>query len=87
MDLKSVDCIDFKIYLWAMEQFMAQVREYAARSGVKPSTVVQKAGFAGNAWGRWERDESSPTQRTLDKILRYMLDNPPPEEDRAERVG
>lgn len=87
MDLKSVDCIDFKIYLGAMEQFMAQVREYATRSGVKPSTVVQKAGFAGNAWSRWERDESSPTQRTLDKILRYMAQNPPPEPEEEVRAS
>ena len=58
---------------------MAEVRAYAAGVGVKPSTIVQKAGAGGGlTWARWERDESSPTQRTLDKIRTYMAKNPPP---------
>lgn len=58
---------------------MQDVRAYAARFEVKPATVVQKAGAGGGStWGRWVRDESSPTQRTLDKVRKYMADNPPP---------
>ena len=82
MDLKSVDGIDLKIYLRVMEDFMTQVRDYAIRCGVKPATVVYWAGFAGNAWTRWEGGESSPTLRTLDKVRAYIAENPPPEDVR-----
>ncbi|AUQ93842.1 hypothetical protein PhaeoP66_04689 (plasmid) [Phaeobacter inhibens] len=62
-----------------MEQFLSQVRNYAEAIGVKPSTVIQKAGGGGGAtWGRWESGESSPTLHTVDKIRKHMADNPPP---------
>ncbi|KIC25409.1 hypothetical protein RA23_05985 [Leisingera sp. ANG-S3] len=62
-----------------MEQFIEAVRNYAVSIGVKPSTVIQRAGAGGGAtWGRWESGESSPTLHTADKIHRYMADNPPP---------
>ena len=58
---------------------MADVRAYAARLGIKPGTVIQKAGAGGGStWRRWANDESSPTQRTLDKVRKYMRDNPAP---------
>lgn len=62
-----------------MEQFITEVRAYAALIGVKPSTVIQKAGVGGGAtWGRWEAGASSPTVRTLEKVRKHMEDNPPP---------
>ena len=61
-----------------MEQFLAEVRDYAAQIGVKPSTVVQNAGAGGGAtWKRWEDGLSSPTLRTLEKVRKHMADNPP----------
>lgn len=65
-----------------MEQFITEVRTYAARFGLKPSTVIQKAAAVGGAtWRRWESGESSPTLHTVDKIRDYMADNPPPAEN------
>lgn len=59
---------------------MAEVREYAAQIGVKPSTVIQKAGAGGGAtWGRWEAGESSPTMRTLEKVRKHIANNQPPD--------
>ena len=61
-----------------MDQFMEQVRAYATRVGVKPSTVVQQAGCGGGTtWARWEAGDGSPTLRTADKILKFMAENPP----------
>ena len=71
-----------------MEQFLKDVRAYAARFRIKPATVIQKAGAGnGSTWIRWERDESSPTQRTLDRVRRYMADNPPQADTVADQPG
>ena len=71
-----------------MEQFMTEVRAYAARFGIKPATVVQKAGAGGGTtWSRWERGESSPTQRTLDKVRTHMRENPAPVEVNCKVVA
>jgi hypothetical protein len=61
-----------------MEQFMEEVRAYAARLGVKPTTVIQrvKAG-GGSTWASWEAGSSTPTFSTVDKIRRFIADNPP----------
>jgi len=70
-----------------MEQFLSDIRAYAERVGLKPSTVIQKA-KAGNGatWERWEEGKSSPTLKTVERVRRYMAANPPPkksEEDAA----
>lgn len=56
---------------------MDDIRAYARRSGIKPATVLQKVGLSGTTWGRWEDGVSSPTLRTLEKVRKYMADNPP----------
>ncbi|MCG7625562.1 XRE family transcriptional regulator [Epibacterium sp. Ofav1-8] len=57
---------------------MAEVREYAARVGVKPTTVIQRAkAGGGGTWRKWEEGESSPTLITADRVRRYMAENPP----------
>jgi transcriptional regulator with XRE-family HTH domain len=61
-----------------MKQFMEEIRAYAARLGISPSTVIQKAGVGGGGtWSKWESGEGSPTLRTVDRLRRYMADNPP----------
>ncbi|MCG7623214.1 XRE family transcriptional regulator [Epibacterium sp. Ofav1-8] len=71
-----------------MEQFMKDVRFYASCFGIKPATVIQKAGAGGGAtWKRWVRGESSPTQRTLDKVRAYIAENPPPESERKRAAA
>ena len=66
----------------SMEQFMQKVRAYADALGIQPSTVVQRAAkLGGAAWAKWESGEGSPTLRTADKILKYMMENPAPSED------
>lgn len=57
---------------------MEEVRAYAARLGVKPTTVIQrvKAG-GGSTWASWEAGSSTPTFSTVDKIRRFIADNPP----------
>jgi hypothetical protein len=57
-----------------MEQFMADVRAYAARFGITPSTVIQKAGVG----------DGSPTLRTVDRLRAYMAKNPPPDAYQTE---
>lgn len=61
-----------------MEQFLEDVRKYAQAFGVLPTTVVQRAGVGGGAtWGRWESGKGSPTLATVDRLRRYMAENPP----------
>jgi hypothetical protein len=63
-----------------MEQFMQKVRAYADAFGVHPSTIVQRAAkLNGAVWAKWEAEDGSPTLRTADKILKYIKDNPIPE--------
>lgn len=69
-----------------MEQFLADVRAYAAACGLEPGTVVQRAGgVSGSSWGKWESGDGSPTLRTADRIRAYMQANPPPVATVAER--
>lgn len=59
-----------------MEQFLAEVKDYAAACGLKPTTVVQRAaGVSGAAWGRWESGGSC-TLMTADRIREFMRNNP-----------
>ncbi|MEQ3679235.1 XRE family transcriptional regulator [Pseudophaeobacter sp.] len=61
-----------------MEQFMANVRAYAAQFGISPSTVIQKAGVGGGGtWAKWESGDGTPTLRTADRLKDYMKANPP----------
>ncbi len=63
-----------------MEQFLAEVRAYAVRCGIKPSTVIQNAGAGGgSSWRRWDEGKSSPTMITADRVRAYMAANPPME--------
>lgn len=70
-----------------MEQFIDEVRDYARRVGIKPGTVVQRAnGGNGTSWAAWEAGSSSPTLRIVDRVRKYIADNPPstePKEDAA----
>ena len=60
---------------------MEKVRAYAARFGVQPTTVIQRAkSGGGGTWVKWESGDSSPTLHTVDRIKRFMADNPPPAE-------
>lgn len=60
-----------------MEQFLSEVERYAAACGLKPGTVVQRAGGAsGAAWEKWKTGGSC-SMRTADRIRAYMHDNPP----------
>lgn len=61
-----------------MEQFITDVKAYAAACGLKPTTVVQRAaGVSGAAWGRWEAGGSC-TLATADKVRAFMRNNPAP---------
>lgn len=58
---------------------MEDVRAYAARVGVKPATVIQRArAGGGGTWSTWESGASSPTLRTVDRMRQFIADNPPP---------
>jgi hypothetical protein len=61
-----------------MEQFIDEIRAYAAAVGVKPGTVLQRAGgLGGKVWPTWEAGTASCTMAMADRIRRYMADNPP----------
>lgn len=66
-----------------MEQFLKEVRDYAAQCGVKPGTIVQKAGLAGNSFTKWASGKSSPTHRTIDRVRAYIAANPAPKAEDA----
>lgn len=61
-----------------MEQFLKDVSDYAAQVNLKPSTVIQRVGVSGDKWRRWQSRESSPTLHTVDRIMKFISDNPPP---------
>ncbi|MCZ4268998.1 helix-turn-helix transcriptional regulator [Rhodobacteraceae bacterium G21628-S1] len=63
-----------------MEQFIHEISLYAQRTGRTPSTVIQKAGVSGGKWRKWESGESSPTLNTVDRLRKYMAENPPPDD-------
>jgi len=61
-----------------MEQFLAEIEAYAAACGLKPTTVVQRAGRLGGAtWAKWQAGASC-SMRIAERIRRYIADNPAP---------
>lgn len=72
-----------------MEQFISEIRTYAAAVGVKPGTVLQRAGgLSGKVWPTWEAGTATCTLAMADRIRAYMAANPPtapaaPSEDAA----
>jgi hypothetical protein len=68
-----------------MEQFMSEIRSYAAARGIKPGTVLQRgADLGGKVWATWEAGTATCTLTTADRIRAYMAANPPaPSHDAA----
>ncbi len=71
-----------------MEQFLTEVREYAALKGILPSTVLQKgAELSGTTWDKWVAGSAVPTMKTVDRLRAFMAANAPapetPNEDAA----
>lgn len=65
-----------------MDEFLDEIRAYAAAWKIKPSTVVQRAGCGGGTtWRKWASGASSPTLVTADRIRKSMADNPPPDQE------
>lgn len=63
-----------------MEQFIEEVQAYAAARGLKPSTVVQYAARQSAArWQSWVDGEAQCLPRTMERVRRYMAENPPQE--------
>lgn len=61
----------------AMDEFMDKVRRYADLVGVSPSTIIQRAAkLGGTTWSKWESGGGSPSMKTVDKILKYIAENP-----------
>ena len=62
-----------------MEQFLSDLRTYAAAFGLRPTTIIQRAGCgSGGTWAKWDGGKSSPTLLTADRLRKYMADNPAP---------
>ena len=67
---------------------MSEIRAYAARVGVMPTTVIQRAKAGnGSTWRRWESGDSSPTLQTVDRLRVYMAQNPPPAPEEEVRAS
>lgn len=61
-----------------MEQFLAEVRAYAAANGVSPEKVLREAlNSEWSRWGRWADGKASPQVKTIERVRAYMADNPP----------
>lgn len=74
----------FLSYFWGMDKFLEEVRAYAAQCNVQPTTIIQRVGVGGGAtWRRWESGAGSPTMRVVDRVRRYIAENPAAE-DSAE---
>ncbi|WP_044026737.1 hypothetical protein [Ruegeria sp. TM1040] len=62
-----------------MEQFLEEITTYAAAVGRSPQHILRQAiGANWRQWKAWKAGRSSPTLHTVDKIRRYMADNPAP---------
>ena len=61
-----------------MDEFMNEVRAYADKIGLKPSTIVQRAAAGnGSTWTNWEAGGTA-THRITDRVRSYMRANPVP---------
>jgi hypothetical protein len=62
-----------------MEQLILELEAYAASVGRTPPAVLRAALNAGGGeWQSWTSGRSSPTLARVDRLRRYMADNPPP---------
>ena len=62
-----------------MEQLIKEIETYAAAAGLKPATVLQKAGgLGGLVWSKWVAGTASCTLPMADRLRAYMAVNPPP---------
>lgn len=61
-----------------MEQLIKEIEAFAAALGVKPSTVLQRAGgMGGGIWAKWVAGSAACTLPMADRIRRYMADHWP----------
>lgn len=61
-----------------MEQFVAEIENYASAVGRSPEWVLRQAIKAGwGVWARWKSGESSPTMANADRVRAWMAANPP----------
>lgn len=61
-----------------MEQLIKEIELFADLRGVKPGTVLRRAGgFGGKVWAKWVAGESACTLPMADRIRRYMASNWP----------
>lgn len=61
-----------------MEKLIKQIKTYAISAGIEPETVLVNAIKC--SWGtfkRWEDGTSYPRVDTVDRVRKYMSDNPP----------
>lgn len=62
-----------------MEQLIAEIERYAAACGVKPGTVLKRAGgYGGRAFAEMKAGKRAITLPMADRIREYMAKNPPP---------
>ncbi|AUR12891.1 hypothetical protein PhaeoP48_02929 [Phaeobacter inhibens] len=62
-----------------MEQFLEEITAYAAAVGRSPQHILRQAiGANWRQWKAWKAGQSSPTLHTVDKIRRYVAENPAP---------
>lgn len=60
-----------------MEQLISEIAAYAACKGIKPATVLQKAGgLGGHVWAKWVAKTASCTLPMADRLRAYMATNP-----------
>jgi hypothetical protein len=68
-----------------MEQFLNDMKAYADEVGRSPQHILrQSVGASWLQWKAWVDGQSSPTLNTVDKIRKYMAENPPPDAEQAE---
>lgn len=60
-----------------MEQFLDDIKTYADAVGRSPQHILRQAvGASWLQWAAWAGGQSSPTLHTVDKIRKYMANNP-----------
>ena len=60
-----------------IERLVSEIETYARRSGISPSTVGERAGQGGLFYRRLKEGRRAWPD-TIEKVRRYMSDNPPP---------
>jgi hypothetical protein len=67
-----------KSYNSGMEQLIAEIEAYQAKTGIKPQLLLKRAmGYGWSVWPMWKSGEAQCTLASAQKIRDYIHNNNP----------